>query len=162
MQVRLHKNATTTPKTRAMIQASDKPMTALAEQLGVTVETIARWKHRDTVEDRSHTPHRLQTTLSPAQEAVVLAIRETLWLSLDDLLAVARAAEGSMRDALSLTDQAIAHGGGAVAAATVTEMLGYVERELLRALVDALLRASAEQVLAVVADMAASGYSRLR
>lgn len=90
MQVRLHKNATTTPKTRAMIQASDKPMTALAEQLGVTVETIARWKHRDTVEDRSHTPHRLQTTLSPAQEAVVLAIRETLWLSLDDLLAVAR------------------------------------------------------------------------
>ncbi len=90
MQVRLHKNATTTPRIRALIQASDQPMTELARQYGVTVETIARWKHRDTVEDRSHTAHRLQTTLSPAQEAVVLAIRDTLWLSLDDLLAVAK------------------------------------------------------------------------
>jgi len=70
---------------------------------------------------------------------------------------LAVAAEGSMRDALSLTDQAIAHGGGSVATATVTEMLGYVERELLRALVEALLQASAEKVLAVVADMAAHG-----
>lgn len=88
MQVRLHKNATTTPKTRAMIQASDLPMTVLAERLGVTVETVARWKHRDSVEDRSHTPHRLQTTLSPEQEVIVLILRKTLGLSLDDLLAV--------------------------------------------------------------------------
>ncbi len=65
-------------------------MTVLAGQLGVTVETIARWKHRDSMENGCHTPHRLQTTLAPAQEAVVLAIRETLWLSLDDLLAVAK------------------------------------------------------------------------
>lgn len=35
MQVRLHKNATTTPKTRALIQASDLPMTVLADRLGV-------------------------------------------------------------------------------------------------------------------------------
>ena len=88
MQVRLHKNATTTPKTRAMIQGSDLPMTVLAERLGVTVETIARWKHRDSVEDRSHTPHRLQTTLSAEQEAIVLVLRKSLDLSLDDLLAV--------------------------------------------------------------------------
>ena len=70
---------------------------------------------------------------------------------------LAVAAEGSMRDALSLTDQAIAHGAGSVATATVTEMLGYIERELLRALVEALLQASAENVLSVVADMAAHG-----
>ena len=88
MQLRLHKNATTTPKTRAMIQASDEPMTVLAKRLGVTVETIARWKHRDSVEDRSHTAHRLQTTLSAEQEAIVLVLRKTLDLSLDDLLAV--------------------------------------------------------------------------
>ena len=84
MQVRLHKNATTTPKTRAMIQGSDLPMTVLAERLGVTVETIARWKHRDSVEDRSHTPHRLQTTLSAEQEAIVLVLRKSLDLSLDE------------------------------------------------------------------------------
>jgi transposase InsO family protein len=88
MQVRLHKNATTTPKTRALIQASDLPMTVLAKQFGVGVETIARWKQRDSVEDRSHTPHRLQTTLSAEQEAIVLILRRTLGLSLDDLLAV--------------------------------------------------------------------------
>lgn len=88
MQVRRHKNATPTPKTRAMIQASDEPMTVLAERLGVTVETIARWKHRDSVEDRSHTAHRLQTTLSAEQEAIVLFLRKTLGRSLDDLLAV--------------------------------------------------------------------------
>jgi transposase InsO family protein len=90
MQVRLHKNATTTPKIRALIQASTEANTVLAKRYGVGVETVARWKGRDSVEDRPHTAHRLQTTLSPAQEAVVLAIRETLWLSLDDLLAVVR------------------------------------------------------------------------
>ena len=90
MQVRLHKNATTTPKTRALIQASGLPMTVLADRLGVSVDTVARWKHRDSVEDRSHTPHRLQTTLSPEQESIVLVLRKTLDLSLDDLLAVVR------------------------------------------------------------------------
>ena len=39
---------------------------------------------------RSHTPHRLQTTLTPAQEAVAVALRKTLLVSLDDLLAVVR------------------------------------------------------------------------
>lgn len=90
MQVRLHKNATTTPKIRALIQASLEPNTVLAERFGVGVDTIARWKHRDSVEDRSHAPHRLQTTLSSEQEAIVLVLRQTLGLSLDDLLAVVR------------------------------------------------------------------------
>ena len=40
--------------------------------------------------DRSHTPHRLQTTLTPAQEAVAVALRRALLVSLDDLLAVVR------------------------------------------------------------------------
>ena len=40
--------------------------------------------------DASHRPQRLQTTLSAAQEAVVVALRETLLLPLDDLLAVTR------------------------------------------------------------------------
>ena len=40
--------------------------------------------------DRSHTPHRLQTTLTPAQEAVAVVLRRTLLVSLDDLLAMVR------------------------------------------------------------------------
>ncbi len=70
---------------------------------------------------------------------------------------IAIAAQGSMRDALSLTDQAIAHGGGKVAAATVSEMLGYVEREQLRVLLDALLAADASRVLGAVESLATQG-----
>ena len=42
------------------------------------------------MQDRSHTPHRLQTTLTPAQEAVAVSLRTSLLLPLDDLLAVVR------------------------------------------------------------------------
>ena len=88
MLVRLHSQATTTPKVRVEIQASDEPAWVLAERHGTTEQTIYKWRHRDSVEDRSHTPHRLQTTLTPAQEAVAVALRKTLLVSLDDLLAV--------------------------------------------------------------------------
>ena len=44
------------------------------------------------------------------------------------LWSLARAADGSMRDALSLTDQAIGHGGGQVSDAEVSAMLGTIER----------------------------------
>jgi hypothetical protein len=63
---------------------------ALVVELSVTADTLRRWKGRDRVEDRSHTAHRLQTTLTPAQEAVVVALRQTLWLPLDDLLVITR------------------------------------------------------------------------
>ena len=49
-----------------------------------------KWKHRVSVHDRSHTPHRLQTTLTPPQEAAAFILRETLLVSIDDLLAVVR------------------------------------------------------------------------
>jgi DNA polymerase III subunit gamma/tau len=51
---------------------------------------------------------------------------------------LARAAAGSMRDALSLTDQAIAYGGGRVEAVAVEAMLGTVRRDYLFDLLDAL------------------------
>ena len=82
--------ATTTPKVRAAIQASVEPASANAERFGTTEQTVYKWKHRDTVHDRSHTPHRLQTTLTPAQEAVAVVLRKSLLVSIDDLLAVVR------------------------------------------------------------------------
>jgi transposase-like protein len=60
----------------------------LAERHGTTEQTVWKWRKRDSVQDRSHTLHRLQTTLTPAQEAVAVVLRETLLVSLDDLLAV--------------------------------------------------------------------------
>ena len=81
--------ATTTSKLRAAIQASDAPASVLAERFGTTEQTVYKWRHRESVHDRSHTPHRLQTTLTPAQEAVAVVLRKTLLVSIDDLLALA-------------------------------------------------------------------------
>jgi len=52
---------------------------------------------------------------------------------------LARAADGSLRDGLSLLDQAIAHGGGALRASDVHAMLGTVERAKVRVLLDLLV-----------------------
>ena len=54
MHLRLHKNATTTPRIRAEIQVSKEPMRVLAQRFGVSVSTIARWKKRASVHDASH------------------------------------------------------------------------------------------------------------
>jgi len=89
MNLRLHKNATT-PIRRAYIQSSTLPVAALARELSVTEETIRHWKGLKSVEDASHAPHRLKTTLSPAQEQVVVGVRQTLRLPLDGLLVVTR------------------------------------------------------------------------
>ena len=90
MLISLHKQATTTPKIRAAIQASSEPAWLVAERYGISEQTVWKWRSRDDVHDRSHTPHRLQTTLTPAQEAVAVALRKALLLPLDDLLAVVR------------------------------------------------------------------------
>lgn len=88
MQIALHKNARTTPAIRAEIAASSDTAASLARQYGITEQTVYKWKKRDSVQDRSHTAHRLQTQLTPAQEIVVVHLRRALLLPLDDLLAV--------------------------------------------------------------------------
>ena len=70
---------------------------------------------------------------------------------------IGRAAAGSMRDALSLLDQAIAFGGGSVPAAAVREMLGAVDADWVVRLTDALVAADGPALLAVADDMAAAG-----
>jgi transposase InsO family protein len=90
MLISLHSQATTTPKIRAAIQASDEPAWKVAERYAISEQTVLKWRKRDSVLDRSHTAHRLQTTLTPAQEAVAVSLRKTLLVSLDDLLAVVR------------------------------------------------------------------------
>ena len=87
--VRLHSQATTTPKIRAAIQASNEPAWVLAERHGTTEQTVWKWRNRDSVQDRSHHPPS-SDTLTPAQEAVAVALRKTLLVSLDRLLAVVR------------------------------------------------------------------------
>lgn len=92
MPVTLHPLARTTPRTRAELKAEDSTLShaALARRYGVTAPTARKWRERDSTQDRSHRPHTLHCTLSPAQEAVAMEIRRTLWLPLDDLLVVVR------------------------------------------------------------------------
>ena len=77
-------------------------------------------------------------------------------VSYDDesLALLARGAEGSMRDALSLTDQAIAHGSGKLVADEVRAMLGTVSRSKVLDLLDAIVASDTKQALAVVDDLA--------
>jgi DNA polymerase-3 subunit gamma/tau len=66
---------------------------------------------------------------------------------------LARAADGSMRDALSLLDQAIAFGGGAVHEAEVRSMLGSIERGQVIGLLRALAAADAPELLRIVEQL---------
>src|SRR4051794_9016020 len=61
---------------------------------------------------------------------------------------IARAAEGSARDGLSILDQAIAHGAGAVTAAQVRDMLGLADRGRIRRLLQIVLAGDATAALA--------------
>ncbi len=70
---------------------------------------------------------------------------------------LARAADGSMRDALSLSDQAIAMGQGSVTRETVARMLGTLDDEQPLALIEALVEGQGEQVMSLLNQAASRG-----
>jgi DNA polymerase-3 subunit gamma/tau len=71
----------------------------------------------------------------------------------DALPLIARAASGSMRDALSLLDQAIAHGGGQVALRGVSEMLGAIDQSFLVRLLECVAAEDAPGAVAIADEM---------
>ncbi|MBB3140172.1 DNA polymerase III subunit gamma/tau [Halomonas organivorans] len=96
-------------------------------------------------------PERIVGHLSQVLEAEGVSFEESaLWL-------LGKAAEGSMRDAMSLTDQAIAFGQGAVRHADVAAMLGTLDHRHVLALLEALAEVDAARVLAEVAALAEQG-----
>jgi DNA polymerase-3 subunit gamma/tau len=72
---------------------------------------------------------------------------------------IARSAAGSMRDALSLLDQAIAHGAGKVEEQQVRGMLGTVDQDFLLAILEALQAGEAAALLQVATDMGVRSLS---
>ncbi|WP_158901870.1 DNA polymerase III subunit gamma/tau [Burkholderia sp. L27(2015)] len=72
---------------------------------------------------------------------------------------LARAADGSMRDALSLTDQAIAYAAGVVSEEAIRGMLGALDQSYLIRLLDAVAAADGVTVLAIADEMAARSLS---
>jgi DNA polymerase-3 subunit gamma/tau len=107
----------------------------------------------------------LQFNLRPMAPATVrehlARVLEAEAVPFDDgaLRLLARAARGSMRDGLSLTDQAIAYGGGSVVEEGVRAMLGAVDRGHARALVEALARRDGAALLAGIDGLRSLGLS---
>jgi DNA polymerase-3 subunit gamma/tau len=75
------------------------------------------------------------------------------------LALIGRAAEGSMRDALSLLDQAIAHGGGKVTVENAGEMLGAIDQSFLLRLLDSVGAGDAAGALKIAEEMQARSLS---
>ncbi|MDY6874498.1 MAG: IS481 family transposase [Chloroflexota bacterium] len=85
-QVR-HGCATTTHAVRAAIQRSQATNAALSRELGINVKTVAKWRKRETLEDRKTGPTDPSSTiLSADEEAMVVAFRRHTLLPLDDCL----------------------------------------------------------------------------
>ncbi|MFH1605535.1 MAG: DNA polymerase III subunit gamma/tau, partial [Pseudomonadota bacterium] len=72
---------------------------------------------------------------------------------------IAQAAQGSMRDALSLLDQAINHAGGKVSEASVRAMLGTIDQDYLFKLLEGLARQDIRAMLAVAGEMESRSLS---
>ena len=88
MDVRLHKLARTTPAVRREIQVSQASVADLADRYGVSHATIRKWKSRKTSNDYSHKRHNLLSSLSQAEEALVIALKRDVGLSLNDITEV--------------------------------------------------------------------------
>ena len=86
-----------------------------------------------------------------------IAEAEKVEIAPEALTLLARAADGSVRDGLSILDQAIAHGGGVVDAAQVRDMLGLADRSRVLELFEKTMRGDAPSVVAALGEMHDSG-----
>jgi transposase-like protein len=86
----LHGSARTTPRVRAELQAAQASSRALAAQYGLNPKTVAKWRGRATTVDASMGPKPRSTTLTEAEEAIVVEFRRRTLLPLDDVLGCLR------------------------------------------------------------------------
>ncbi len=119
-------------------------------------------------------PHRIPTTIHSRCQSFhfrsvsfeeILAVlesvarQEKIKADAEALAVMTRAAEGSLRDALSILDQAIAYCGDNIDAAKVRELLGVVSEDVLERLVEAIRAQSADAVLQLVEELVRDGHS---
>ena len=84
----LHGNAVLTIHQRRYIQESNKSIRKLANELGVSVPTVMKWKHREDFEDRKAGPKNPKTSFEDWQEEVIVEVRKRLLVPVDDLLEI--------------------------------------------------------------------------
>lgn len=88
-----------------------------------------------------------------------IAQRESLAADDDALALLAEAGDGSMRDALSLMDQASASSGGRLTAESVRGLVGWVSSEIFEQLMQSVSRSSAEEVLRLADRVLTEGHN---
>ncbi|QUM88662.1 DNA polymerase III subunit gamma/tau [Moritella sp. 36] len=97
------------------------------------------------------------TTEQISQQLVHILSREHCQYELSALNSIAKAADGSMRDALSLTDQALSHGAGEVLHQTVLDMLGTLDHSHMLQLLRLIVSGDANNCMAKIAEVSSLG-----
>ena len=146
----------TTPAFNAMLKTLEEP----PDYLKFVLATTDPQKVPVTVLSRC-----LQFNLRPMAPETVrehltrVLLAEAVDVDEQAMRLLARAARGSMRDALSLTDQAIAFGGGQLTEATVRQMLGSVDRSYVFRLLAALADGDGKSVVGIVEELRVNGLN---
>ena len=142
-------------------EASNALLKTLEEPPDKVIFVLATTQPEDlleTIRSRAQHFHFRALTFSEIVGALErIAQKEGLSIDSGALAVLARAAEGSLRDALSLLEQARAYCGETITDPQVRELLGVVPEELLDQLVEAVQARSAERVLALVHTFLAEG-----
>jgi DNA polymerase III subunit gamma/tau len=137
----------TTEASNALLKTLEEP----PDRVIFVMATTEPENLEDTIRSRSqHFHFRALTFAEITQRLEYIAKKEDLKIDVGALAVISRIAEGSMRDSLSLLEQARAYCGDKIEDKAVRELLGVVPDDALDELVGAIAAGSAERVLALV------------
>ncbi len=85
MKQNYHMNANTNAHSRAIIHGAKASNTTLAHRFGVSTKTIAKWKSRDFVKDKTSRPKTIHYALNETEREIIRVVQTLTWLELDDL-----------------------------------------------------------------------------
>ncbi|SFV86885.1 Mobile element protein [hydrothermal vent metagenome] len=85
MKQNYHINANTNSHSRAIIHRAKDSNVTLAQRFQVSTKTIAKWRNRDFVKDKTSRPKTIHYALSATEREIIRVVRTLTWLELDDL-----------------------------------------------------------------------------
>lgn len=85
MKQSYHTNAKTNLHIRGELQNNSASNSELAIRFNTSKQTISKWKNRDFTEDVSCKPHNIEYALSDLEKSVVISLRRSSWVSIDDV-----------------------------------------------------------------------------
>ena len=88
MQQIYHSNASTNLNIRTTIQNSNQTNVELANRFNISEQTVSKWKNRDFSNDKSSKPNNINYSLSEIESALVIGIRKSSWLPLDEVFEI--------------------------------------------------------------------------